>query len=306
MEKNEKLTLRGAVQLCAAHTFPAAVTPALLGGALACGFGGRLRPWLLLLTILTAVALQAAVNIFNDCADFLSGLDNSGNCPDSEDAALVFGGASPKRALMLGAAAVIFAAVCGGVIVCLTSARVIFFAAAAAAAIAVYTVPALRFTRLPLGEALSGITMGGVLAAASFFIQTGKLTSGAMLCCIPCVITVGCIMLMNNTCDIEKDRAGEKRTFSTFFGRKASRAALCASLAAAAAATLILTAVYFPHGMAGAIFSVLWLAASPSARAVFTLVPTLQSRPACMATVVRAHTIISLGLVLSSAFSALV
>ena len=234
------------MQLSGVHTFPAAVLPVLLGASEAFAFGHGISPSSLVLTLITAVCLQSAVNTLNDLRDFSSGLDTAENCTDPTDAALIYSGATPRMSLCLAAGLLLCAGVCGGALVLLCGAELLIFGALGLLAIILYVMPKISFSELPLGELLSGIAMGGVLTCASFRVQAGTLTSAAAVMSIPAVISVGCIMLANNTSDIEKDRASGRRTLAVLLGRRRAQALFRGLLALSAALAVGLSAGRFP------------------------------------------------------------
>lgn len=231
MTKEKRLlSFKAAVQLAAPHTWPASILPVLLGSALGCAGSGVLDAAGFFLTLCVAVLLQSAVNSLNDYADFVSGLDTQENCPDATDAALVYECSSPKAALYLGLLFLFGAAVFGAALVAHCSAAMLIYGAVALAAILIYTVPFLGFSKLPLGELLSGGTMGGVLTIAAFHVQTGLFREDMLYLCLPMLIMIGCIMLVNNTADIEKDSEGGRRTLPVCVGRKNAQLILRAAI----------------------------------------------------------------------------
>ena len=246
----KKMTLTAAIHLAAPQTWPAAVLSSLLGAALSVGFGFALRPWILLGVLVTAVLLQAAVNTLNDYADFVSGLDSAENCEDTEDAALIYDISSPKAALALALAFMLAAAVIGLLLVWQAGPVLFVFAGIGLAAILLYTVPAVSFSRLPAGELLSGFAMGGAITLASFYAQTRIIDARAVCGCIPAIILIGAILCVNNTCDIEKDTAAGRKTFSVRVGRKTAQKALRTAVLTAAGVVVLETALFFSKGAA--------------------------------------------------------
>lgn len=200
--------------------------------------------------MLTAVLLQSAVNTLNDRRDFISGLDSAENCADSTDAALIYSGAGPHAALVWALGLLLCATVCGGVLVWRCGAVMLLYGAVGAAAIGLYVLPRVSASELPMGELLSGLAMGGVLSCAAFHAQAERFDPELLYLCAPCVVTVGCIMLANNTSDIEKDRDGGRRTLPVCIGREASQRLLRGALIFAALYVAAVTLVRFSAGAA--------------------------------------------------------
>lgn len=284
-----KLSFLGAVHLAAPHTWPAAVLPVLLGAALSLAAGGPIRPWVLLGTLVTAVLLQSAINTLNDFRDFVSGLDNADNCTDDTDAALIYECSSPKAALALGLGFLLCAALLGGGLTAACGAELLVYGALALAAILLYILPGRSLSDLPLGELLSGVTMGGVLTCASFHAQAGALSPAVPLWCLPPVLTIGSIMLVNNTSDIEKDQLGGRKTLSVCIGRTAAQHLLRTSLAAAAAAVVLIVLFRFPGGAAALPVLPAVLVTNRQVRTLFTTPLLPERRSANMGAVVTAH-----------------
>lgn len=248
-KENRLLSFQAAVHLAAPHTWPASILPVMLGSALGCASAGVLDVPAFFLTLAVAVLLQSAVNTLNDYADFVSGLDTQENCPDTSDAALVYECSSPKAALVLGLLFLLGAAILGALLIVRCSLAMLVYGAVALAAILLYTVPVFRFSKLPLGELLSGGVMGGVLTAAAFHGQTGAFSPNIIYLCLPMLIMIGCIMLVNNTADIEKDASGGKTTLPVCVGRKSAQRILRAAILISAALAGIYVCVFYPGGM---------------------------------------------------------
>ena len=71
----------------------------------------------------------------------------------------------------------------------------------------------------PFGELFSGVVMGMLLILIAFYIQTGTVTTQAVLLSIPSMILVAGIMLSNNIRDIEQDTIGGRKTLAILVGR---------------------------------------------------------------------------------------
>ena len=293
MKKSEKdtrpMTLPAAVHLAAPHTWPAAVLPALLGTALVAADGAALQLWTALLVLAVAVLLQSAVNTLNDYRDFVSGLDSAENCTDESDAALLYDGCTPRGALVLGLAFLLCAAILGGVLVVSCGAALLSYGALALLAILLYVLPGVSFSGLPLGELLSGGAMGGVLTCAAYHAQTGRFSPALLYLCLPAVITIGGILLVNNASDIEKDTLGGRKTLSVCIGRKASETLLRAALAAAALGVCVILALRYPRGVAALPVLLIALGTSGGVRRLFTQPLTPENRRESMGGVLTAH-----------------
>ena len=302
--KKRIMSFKAAVQLAAPHTWPSSIIPVCLGAALSCADSVPIDPAVLLFTLCTAVLLQSAVNTLNDYADFVSGLDTEENCPDNTDAARVYECSSPKAALCLGMLFLLGAAVFGAALIANCGTAMIIYGAVALAAIALYTVPLFAFSRLPLGEALSGGTMGGVLTFAAYHAQSGRFEPRLLYLCLPMAIMIGCIMLVNNASDIEKDIEGGRKTLPICVGRGASQIILRTAVMASCLLTAVFVCVLAPRGAAALPVMAVSLMIDPHIRALFTAPLSPERRGASMRGVLSACTKINalyaLGLIIHS------
>jgi len=288
-QKKRIVSLKAVVQLAAPHTWPSSIIPVCLGTALSCANSVPIDPAVLLFTLCTAVLLQSAVNTLNDYVDFVSGLDTEENCPDDTDAALVYECSSPKAALALGMLFLLLAAVFGAALIANCGTAMIVYGAVALGAIVLYTVPVFSFGRLPLGELLSGGVMGGVLTCAAYHAQAGNFSPSLVYLCLPMVIMIGCIMLVNNTSDIEKDIVGGRRTLPVCVGRKASQIILKTAVIASVLCSAVFVCVYYPSGTLLLPVMIIALVIDPFVNGLFTKPISPERRPASMRGVLSAY-----------------
>lgn len=280
--KNRIISFKAITHLAAPHTWPSSILPVSLGAALSCAEATPINTPVLIFTLCTAVLLQSSVNTLNDYVDFVSGLDNEENCPDTTDAALVYECSSPKAALMIGMLFLLGAAVFGAALIAECGPAMLVYGGIALAAILLYTIPVLSFSRLPLGELLSGGVMGGVLTFASYHAQRGSFSPKLIYLCLPMAIMIGCIMLVNNTSDIEKDRAGGRKTLPVCVGRNISQVILKAAIIASVLCTAVFVCVDYPLGAPVLPVMLIALVVDPFVRALFTETIGPERRPASM------------------------
>lgn len=280
--KKRIMSFKAAVQLAAPHTWPSSILPVSLGVALSCAESIPINANVLLFTLCTAVLLQSAVNTLNDYADFVSGLDTEENCPDNTDAALVYECSSPKAALILGMLFLIGAMVFGAELIARCGKAMMIYGGIALAAILLYTVPLFSFGRLPLGELLSGGTMGGVLTCAAYHAQAGSFSPHIIYLCLPMAIMIGCIMLVNNTSDIEKDMAGGRKTLPVCVGRRTAQIILRTAVTASAVLAAVFVCVKYPSGALMLSVMLAALLIDPYVTGLFTKPVSPQRRPASM------------------------
>lgn len=299
-----RMSFKAAVQLAAPHTWPSSIMPVVLGCALSCASSIPIEPLPLFCTLAVAVLLQSAVNTLNDYADFVSGLDTEENCADTTDAALIYECSSPKAALALGMLFLLLAAVFGAALIVCCGMAMTVYGAIALAAIVLYTVPCFSFSKLPLGEALSGGAMGGVLTFAAFHAQAGYFEPRLLYLCLPMAMMIGCIMLVNNASDIEKDIDGGRKTLPICVGRGASQIILRTAVIASGLLAAVYVCVMAPRGIPALPVMAAALIIDPHVRALFTSPLSPERRSASMRGVLSACTKINalyaIGLIIHS------
>jgi len=248
------LTPRAALQLAAPRTWVASIGPVLVGGLAAfalgskaqlisiarlniLGFsiGGLYKPvvsardlvlWLLML--ICAVAAQSAANTLNDYKDFVAGTDTAQNCVDTTDASIIYNHLEPKTARNFGIACLALALVCGVIVALFSTLWLLVIGGVGIVALMSYSYGPAPISYLPLGELVSGVTFGLLITAATFVALAGTWSWWLLLPCAQQVISIGLIMMTNNTCDIERDIEAGRRTLPVILGRRGSLACLAA------------------------------------------------------------------------------
>ena len=218
-ERNGKLTFRMALGLAAPHTFAASVCPALFG-ELYCiyrRFPFRIYEGIMLFA--ACVLMQASVNTLNDYMDFISGADTAEDHVEKSDSILVYSDLAPWRALALGVGFLAAALLIGSYFVFLRGPQPLIIGVIGAATVVLYSAGPLPFSHLPVGEIVSGFTMGGLIPLGITAAVTGEFHPEIIPYCIPFILGIGLIMMTNNTCDIEKDLRTGRRTLPNMIGR---------------------------------------------------------------------------------------
>jgi 1,4-dihydroxy-2-naphthoate octaprenyltransferase len=220
---------KAALELAAPPTWAAAIMSVAVGGAAAIALSPGVPPvfglravvvWVLMLV--TAILMQSAVNTLNDYKDFLHGTDTADTILDEHDASIVYNHINPKAALYFSIALLAAAAVTGGVVVFLSDWPLLVIGVVAALIVVIYSVGPRPISFLPLGEAVSGITMGGFITVSTYYAMTLAFTPYVVFIAIPPIITIALIMQTNNTCDIERDIESGRKTLPILLGRNTS------------------------------------------------------------------------------------
>ena len=210
------------------RTLPLAVSGVSFGAFACILVGEPLKLWLLLLTILTTLFLQTVSNLGNEIGDYVKGTDKDRVGPkygiESGQVKLT----SLKRLLYFFIAC---SAVSGLLLVGFafqwTYSRSFFYflllGLAAVLAALGYTMGKHPYGYMGLGDIFVFVFFGLVAVAGSFFLQT-KVFSMQL---VPFVFIIGlwnvAVLNVNNTRDIENDKASHKNTVPVFLGLKWAR-----------------------------------------------------------------------------------
>lgn len=279
-----RLTPTMAMQLAAPHTWPAAILPVLFATSLAGIWHGDVSITLVLALLAICILMQASVNTLNDYYDFVKGADSIENQLDPTDAVLVYNNVNPKSALKLAIGFLVFAFALGVYVIAVAGWIPLALGLVGAGIIVLYSAGKSPLSYLPVGEFVSGITMGGLIPLACYQALTGTLSWIVFLLSVPLICGIGLIMFTNNTCDIEKDIEAERKTLSVLLGRDRARKAYHGVIIVWMASIIVFSALFFPSGLVVAPFML--IALYPAVSALFknplTSATRLQAMPQCL------------------------
>lgn len=277
----QKFTVKMAVQLAAPHTWPAAILPALVATSAAAATGHAISPIMACVLLAICILMQASVNTFNDYYDFVKGTDSADDDVEVSDATLVYNNVNPACALRLGIGFLVAAFLLGAYVIWQAGWIPLAIGVVGAVFVVVYSAGKTPVSYLPIGEAVSGGVMGGLIPLACYQALTGDLNWLMLLWAVPEIIGVGLIMMTNNTCDIEKDIPVGRQTLPAKLGREKARSAYHALVVAWLAAIMVLVGVFFTGGLIVVPFML--LAAIPLLKALFANPLNSHSRIGAMA-----------------------
>lgn len=260
------LSPKMALDLAAPHTWPAAIMPAFV--ALCAAASARPVSAVLALTMLAIVILmQSAVNTFNDYYDYVKGTDDADAAVAEDDAVLVYNHVNPKAVLALAIGLLVCAFALGVLPVLAAGWVPLALAAVGALCVVAYSAGSSPLSYLPLGEAVSGIVMGGLIPLAYYYVLTLQLDPLVLLWALPEIIGVGLIMMTNNASDIERDGRARRRTLPVLLGRRRTLILYRALLVLWLAVVAFDVIVFFTNGWILLPFA--FLAAYPQLKALF-------------------------------------
>ena len=259
------------------RTLPAAISPVLVGSAVA-HFVGGFSFLEALLALVVSLALQVGVNYANDYSDGIRGTDANRVGP----ARLVGSGlarpGSVRRAAFLcfGVAAV------AGVLLTVLSGQwwLLAVGAACIAAAWFYTGGSRPYGYLGLGELFVFVFFGLVAVCGTTLVQAGRVPLSALLGGIGIGALACALLVANNLRDVEGDREVGKRTLATRLGAAGTRVLYLALLGLALAAGVALAAATTWWALLGLVGLAML---APAVRTVFSpatgadLIPVLKA-----------------------------
>ena len=241
----EPFTLNVAIQLAAPYSWFAAIMPTLLAAsaAIACGYAVSAHMALVLMVI--CILMQCSVNTFNDYFDFVKGTDSAEDNVEEGDAALIYNNVNPACAKWLAIGFLAAAFALGLYVISQAGLVPLGIALVGAGVVVLYSGGKTPISYLPIGELVSGFTMGGLIPLACFYVLTGTLDARMLLWALPTTLGIGLLMMSNNTCDIEKDTVAGRKTLPLLLGRAKAVRVYHGVVFAWIAAIVVLVGVFF-------------------------------------------------------------
>ncbi len=201
-------------------TLWAAVTPVMVGTALAAG-EGYLRPLVTLAVFIAAVLIQIGANLANDVYDYLKGADDSGRLgplrvteqglrtPHQVEFAmwLVFG-----LALLIGC-----------YLVWVGGWPIVVIGLVSIAAAVAYTGGPWPFGYYGLGDVMVFIFFGLIAVGGTVYLHADAFLTASLWGAVPMGALATAILVVNNYRDYDTDLLAGKRTLAVRLGRGATR-----------------------------------------------------------------------------------
>ncbi|MBY5990699.1 1,4-dihydroxy-2-naphthoate polyprenyltransferase [Ferrimonas balearica] len=202
------------------RTLPAAISPLLLGNALA-WYQGQFSPLVAACAMLCGLLLQVGVNLANDYFDFKSGVDTEQRLgPTRVTQAGLLAPSAVRNAMILS---LVLAVAVGLYLIYVGGWPIALLAAFAVAGALGYSGGPYPIASLGLGEVAAFVYFGLVAVVGSYYIQTGHTDLTAWVLAATLGLFNAAIMLVNNTRDIVTDTQAGKRTLAVRIGQHSSR-----------------------------------------------------------------------------------
>mgnify|MGYP006282423701 FL=1 len=199
------------------RTLPAAITPVIVGAAIAYPKFNLLNA---LLCLVVGLALQIAVNYANDYSDGVRGTDSERVGPTRLVASGLATAAEVKRAAYIGFG---IAAIAGFYLSIRSSLALLVIGALAIISAWRYTGGNNPYGYRGLGELYVFIFFGLVATLGTFYAQTGIITLEATVAAISNGAVSCALLAVNNIRDIESDTKANKLTLAVRIGDTRAR-----------------------------------------------------------------------------------
>lgn len=214
---------------CRLPSLLVAVSPVLVGTALAWQRTGRFSLSTALLALSAAVLLQVISNLQNDVGYTARGAERAGN-RTGLPRATACGWLTVGQVRVAIVLCCLLALALGLPLVLAHGWPVLAMGLTSMAAALAYMGGPRPIAYTPLGEVVVFAFFGLVAVAGSDFIQTGAVGATTWLAAVALGALAASALAVNNHRDIEHDRSVGRRTFPVVFGASTSRAMYSASL----------------------------------------------------------------------------
>ncbi len=198
------------------HTLTASFVPVAIGTVLALP-SHPFRLDLFSIMLLSSTLIQVATNIFNEYYDHKRGLDHEYSL--GIGGAIVRYGVAPQK-ILITAQVITATAIMLGLYLCHESSWWLLPIGLSCAAVGyLYSGGPFPISATPFGELVSGACMGLIIIVISFFLQTGTVTTIAIMGSISTSTLIGAILMSNNLRDFEDDKKHGRQTLAILLKR---------------------------------------------------------------------------------------
>lgn len=211
------MNLQTIIKLMDIKTLVAGIVPVILGSIYSRYAFGKLNIIYLILLSVAMILIQSATNMINDYFDFKRGADSK---EKEKEKALVSGETTPKQVLFIILIYQFIAFIIGIFIASQTSYYILLVAVIGEIISILYACGPLPISYTPIGEVVSGITMGIGITTTVIYIHSGVFNLNTVLVAVPTSLFIGTILLSNNLSDIEEDRKIGRKTLPILIGIK--------------------------------------------------------------------------------------
>lgn len=215
MNMNKKIKASTLIKLMDIKTLTAGSMPVILGSVYSLYAYKAINYFYLLVLVTAMVLVQSAVNMINDYYDFTRGRDLN---EKKDEKALVSGEVTTNQLKYIIMTYLMLAFMIGILIGSKTSYMILVIALVGGIIGFLYTAGPMPISSTPLGEIISGVTMGIGITCTVVFIQSEAIDANMILMALPTTIFIGTIMLSNNLSDLVGDRITGRKTLPVIIG----------------------------------------------------------------------------------------
>ena len=213
-------TARMWVQAVRPFSFTASIVPVLLGTVVA-ATQGMFIPGLLLLTLLGAVAIQAAANLFSDYFDYRGGYDT----PESygSSGVLVRGILQPSEVFLAGLVLLALDVAIGLYLTAIRGTPILVLGVLGALGAYFYSGKPIAYKYRALGDPMIFLLFGPLMVLGAYYVQARAVELVPMLYALPVGCLVTAILHVNNIRDMPFDCHGGGVTVARALGLGGSK-----------------------------------------------------------------------------------
>jgi 1,4-dihydroxy-2-naphthoate octaprenyltransferase len=203
------------------HTLTIGINPVLVGCALVWAETGHIDLWLMLLSMLGAMLLQAGTNLDNDVSDFQRGTDRAGRLGLPRATAL--GLLTPRQVRTASRACFVLATVIGLTLAWRGGWPILVAGIASAVAAMAYSGGPRPISYTPFGDFVVWFFFGLVAVTGTYYLQTLSLSPGVLVAATMVGLPATAVLVVNNYRDLDPDAQVGKRTLAVCLGRTFTR-----------------------------------------------------------------------------------
>jgi len=212
------------------RTLPAAVSPVIVGSALAASHQSFHLPSALA-ALLGAVFIQIGVNLANDYFDFIKGIDTGERLGPVR--VTQSGLISPAKVFAAMVISFVLASGAGILLIIHAGWPVLAIGGASIIAALAYSAGPYPLSSNGLGDPFAFFFFGPVAVCGTYYVQALGLSVASLIFSIPVGLLIAAILVVNNLRDIPTDKKVGKRTLAVIIGPTATRIEFAALISGA-------------------------------------------------------------------------
>ena len=206
---------------CRPKTLVACIVPVCLGGWLSYTVLNEFTLYLLIFTLLPALAIQVATNLFNDAIDYRKGADTKARLGPQRMAA---SGRMPPESLLIAGIACVFISLTLSLVLVLERGWIIVAIGLPSLVFTYgYTGGPYPLAYRGLGEIFVFLFFGIIAVATTVFVQSGQWLAESFLLGAQVGLLAAVLIAINNARDIQEDVVAGKKTLAARFGLRFAR-----------------------------------------------------------------------------------